>query len=71
MTWLADVQKDRPSDSAREKLLKQREKLIAEIEALKKAPISRSVAAAAGRVEDLTALAKKVTAIDRRLGRIE
>jgi len=72
MTWHADVTEGRPKDEKLAKVLETRAKLIAEIEALKVAPFrGKSNAEAQGRIEDLTALAKKVTAIDRRLGRIE
>lgn len=72
MTWLADVQKDRPDDAKRAKLLAQRDKLVKEIELLKASPLGgKSAAAARFRVEDLTALAKKVTNIDKTLGRTE
>lgn len=53
----------------RSKLLHQRDVLIDQIKELSGQPLSRSEAAKRGRQEDLTALAKKVTAIDKKLGR--
>lgn len=54
----------------RDKLLEERAKLVAQIEALKaKGPSGKSAAAAQFFQEDLTALAKKVVAIDKKLGR--
>lgn len=53
----------------REKLLADREKLEAQIKALKVEPVGRSNAAQQGRLEDLKALAHKVVLIDRKLGR--
>jgi hypothetical protein len=69
VTWLADVSKDRPTGDALDKVMAQRAKLIAQIEALKASPCGKSQSAINGRLEDLTALAKKVTAIDRKIGR--
>lgn len=69
MVWLGD-QAAKPTDKKREQLLIERERLVAEIQRLKDAPLpSSSMAARQGRVADLTALAKKVTSIDRKLGR--
>jgi hypothetical protein len=70
MTWLADAAKDRPTGKALDKLLAQREQLVKDIEALKASPCGKSQAAINGRIEDLTAIAKKVTSIDRKIGRI-
>jgi hypothetical protein len=71
MTWLAEQTKNRPDDAAKEKLLAERAQIITAIEALKATPLrSKTQAAAAGRIEDLTALAKKVTSIDKKLGRL-
>ena len=54
----------------RDKLLADREKLVKEIEALKaKGPSGKSAAALRFHTEDLTALAKKVVNIDKKLGR--
>lgn len=69
MVWLGD-QAAKPTDAKRDKLLADREKILNEIERLKKAPLSSSSAAAKlHRQEDLIALAKKITSIDRKLGR--
>lgn len=69
MTWHADQTEGRVKGEARDKLLAEREALIKEIEQLKLKPVGRSQAAQLGRVEDLTALAKKVVALDKKLGR--
>lgn len=54
----------------RDKLLEERAKLVAQIEALKaNGPSGKSAAAAQFFQEDLTALAKKVVSIDKKLGR--
>lgn len=54
----------------REKLLTQRASLVKQIEDLKaKGPSSKSAAALAFHTEDLAKLAKKVLAIDKKLGR--
>lgn len=58
------------TNEERTKLLHQRDQLIDEIKALSSQPLSRSEAAKRGRQEDLTTLAKKVTAIDKKLGRV-
>lgn len=71
MTWHADQIEGRPAGDAKAKLEADRAKIIAQITALKAAPLrTKSQAEAAGRLEDLTALAKKVTSIDKKLGRI-
>jgi len=54
----------------REKLLEDRAKLVEEIKTLNAQPVGKSQAAINGRKEDLEALARKVNAIDRKLGRI-
>lgn len=69
MTWHADQTEGRISGDARDKLLADREKLVKQIEQLSMQPVGRSQAAALGRQEDLLALAKKVKAIDKKLGR--
>jgi hypothetical protein len=71
MTWHADQTEGRPEGDAKAKLMADRAKLVKQIEDLKASPLrTKSQAEAAGRLEDLTALAKKVTAIDRKLGRL-
>jgi hypothetical protein len=71
MTWHADQTEGRPEGDAKAKLLAERAKLVTQIEVLKAAPLrSKTMSAMTGRTEDLTALAKKVTAIDRKLGRL-
>lgn len=69
MVWLGD-QKAKPTEVKQVQLLAERERLVAEIQRLKDAPLpSSSMAARQGRAADLTALAKKVMSIDRKLGR--
>ncbi len=58
------------SEQERAKLLEQREKLEQQIKDLKAQPLGRTMAAARFRQEDLTALAKKMVAIDKKLGRV-
>jgi hypothetical protein len=71
MTWHGDQTEGRPEGDAKAKLLAERAKIVTQIEVLKAAPLrSKTQSAATGRIEDLTALAKKVTAIDRKLGRL-
>jgi hypothetical protein len=71
MTWHADQVEGRPQGDKREALLAEREKLVFQIELLKMEPLkSKSQAAQLGRIEDLTNLAKKVTSIDKKLGRL-
>jgi hypothetical protein len=71
MTWHGDQTEGRPEGDAKAKLMADRAKLVTQIEELKAAPLrSKTQSAATGRLEDLTALAKKVTAIDRKLGRL-
>lgn len=57
------------SEQERAKLLEQREKLEQQIKDLKAQPLGRTMAATRFRQEDLTALAKKMVAIDKKLGR--
>ena len=70
MTWHADQTEGRVTGDARDKLLTQRAKVVTEIEVLSMQPLrSKTQAALLGRQEDLLALAKKVKAIDKKLGR--
>lgn len=70
MTWHADQTEGRVQGEAREKLLAQRAKLVTEVEVLSMQPLrSKTQAAVLGRQEDLLALAKKIKAIDKKLGR--
>lgn len=70
MTWHADQTEGRPAGEEREKLLAERARLVKDIEVLSKKPFrTKSNAEAMGRQEDLLALAKKVKAIDKKLGR--
>lgn len=70
MTWHNDQIQGRASGQERDALLAERAALEQQIHQLKSATLSRSQAAAAGRQEDLLALARKMVNIDRRLGRI-
>lgn len=71
MTWHADQTEGRVSGDKRQKLLDERERLVFQIELLKMEPLrTKSRAEAEGRQEDLIALAKKVTSIDKKLGRL-
>lgn len=71
MTWHADQTEGRPVGDAREKLLTEREKIVFQIEMLSMEPLrSKTQSAVTGRQEDLLALAKKVKAIDKKLGRL-
>lgn len=71
MTWLGETTFDtKPQGDKRQKLLEKREALIKEIEALKVAPLKNASAATLRfRQEDLIALAGKVKALDKKLGR--
>jgi hypothetical protein len=69
MTWLGD-RTNRVSDTVRAPLLEERELLIKEIHELKSQPIKNGALGLKFRQEDLLALAKKVTDIDKKLGRL-
>ncbi len=70
MTWYADEQEKRPADAAKEKLLAERAALEKQIVALKATPLrNRTDSAMKERVEQLTALAKRMVAIDTKIGR--
>ncbi len=70
MTWHADRTEGRVGGDAREKLLAERAELEVQVKALAAKPLSsKSAAAAKFRQEDLLALAKKIKAIDKKLGR--
>lgn len=70
MTWLGDTSESKPSDKKRATLLLKREGFIAEIEALKKrGPIGRFAHNVQHHLEDMKAIALKVTRIDGQLGR--
>ena len=68
MTWMGDTSKNL-TDEAKAKLLEERAALVVQIEELKSTPIGRAPSAVKWRQEDLIAIAKKVTAIDKKLGR--
>lgn len=68
MTWLGDLEHKLP-DNERKKLIAEREALVKKILDLKAKPIGQTRAEALGRQEDLIHLAKKVKAIDKKLGR--
>ena len=69
MTWVATAQDGRVAGTDREKLLAQREKLVKELEDMGLRPIGRSEAARKYDLEDKLKVAKKITAIDKKLGR--
>ena len=70
MTWHAEQTEGRPAGDAREKLLADRAVIVKQIEVLSMQPLrSKTQAAVLGRQEDLLALAKKIKAIDKKLGR--
>jgi hypothetical protein len=70
MTWHADQIEGRPEGDAKAKLLVSRAEIVSQIERLSIQPLrSKTQSAAAGRQEDLFALAKKIKAIDKKLGR--
>lgn len=59
------------SQQEREKLLIKRDEIEQEIKILKDTPLrSKTQAAANGRLEDLTNLARKIVSIDKKLGRL-
>lgn len=57
------------SDQERTKLLARRAALEAEVKALAALPVGKSEAAKTFRQQDLLALAKKIKAVDKKLGR--
>lgn len=57
------------TEAERQKLLSDRAKLEQQIRDLKASPVGKSNAAAQGRIEDLTKLARKMVLIDQKLGR--
>jgi len=70
MTWHAEQTEGRPVGDARDQLLAKRAVIVTQIEQLSLQPLrSKTQAAAQGRLEDLTNLAKKVKIIDKKLGR--
>lgn len=71
MTWVADAQQNRPEGNERDQLILKRSILVDKIEKLRAAPLpTKSQASIRGRQDDLIALAKEVTTIDKKLGRI-
>lgn len=70
MTWYADEQEKRPADAAKGKLLAERSALEKQIDALRSSPLRNKTASAlTERTEQLTALAKRMVAIDTKIGR--
>ncbi len=69
MTWLATAQDGRVEGTEREKLLAKRAKLVKELEDMGLRPMGRSAAAQKYDLEDKMKVAKKITAIDKKLGR--
>jgi hypothetical protein len=71
MTWHADQTEGRVQGAEKDKLLAQRAELVRQVEVLGTTPLrSKTQSAATGRQEDLLALAKKIKAIDKKLGRL-
>jgi hypothetical protein len=71
MTWHADQTEGRPTGNAKDILLIERSLLVSQVEKLAMQPLrSKTQSAAIGRQEDLLALAKKIKAIDKKLGRL-
>ena len=69
MTWLGD-EKAKVSGAERDKLLAERAQLVKQVEVLGIKPLAnKTESAKIGRLEDLTALAKKIKIIDKKLGR--
>jgi hypothetical protein len=70
MTWLGDPNGGL-SDAEREKLEEERARIVTEVRLLDMAPLRMDrPALVRGRQEDLINLAKKIKAIDKKLGRI-
>lgn len=69
MTWTGDRAEARVDDATRDKLLAERAALVKDIQVKSLRPPARSQAGRNADQEELLALAKKVTAIDRKLGR--
>ena len=70
MTWLGD-ENAKCSEAERTKLLSERNLIETEIKNLAKTPLPPNrPALVRGRQEDLVNLAKKIKAIDKKLGRI-
>jgi hypothetical protein len=71
MTWHANQTEGRVQGAEKEKLLAKRDELVRQVEILGATPLSsKSQSAAIGRQEDLMTLAKKIKAIDKKLGRL-
>lgn len=71
MTWHGDQIEGRPEGDEKMKLLTKRETLVQEIKTLSAKQLrTKTNAEAQGRLEDLSALAKKINAIDKKLGRL-
>ena len=70
MTWVADAQNGRlPAGPERDKLLAKRAKLVKELEDMGLRPVSKTQAGRQFDEQDRLALAKKIVAIDKKLGR--
>jgi hypothetical protein len=69
MTWIGD-ENAKPAGNERQKLLDERAKIVKQVEALGIRPLPNATQSAKiGRMEDLTNLAKKIKALDKKLGR--
>lgn len=70
MTWLNDAQNGRlPEGPERDKLLAKRLKILRELEDMGLRPIAKTQAGRQFDEQDRLALAKKIVAIDKKLGR--
>ena len=70
MTWLADAQQGRlPEGPERDKLIARRLRLVRQLEDLGLRPISKTQAGREFDAQERLAIAKKIVAIDKKLGR--
>jgi hypothetical protein len=70
MTWLVDAQQGRlPEGPERDKLIAKRLRLVRQLEDLGLRPISKTQAGREFDTQERLAIAKKIVAIDKKLGR--
>ncbi len=71
MTWYADERENRPDGNAKDKLLAERATLEKQVKALSITPLrNKTQSCKQERTDQLTAMAKRMIAIDTKLGRI-
>lgn len=71
MTWLADVQQNRPNENEATALKLKREQLMIKLKDFQaNVGKHKSVAAARFHQEDLTKIASEIVKIDKKLGRL-